>query len=233
MSASRLQPLPLAHSEAWPDALGAHSLAVTFVAEVVTEDAGRFELRAGRQHYAAGLAVSCLVPPQAGDSVACWRVAQGDADGVFIVAVLTRQHAEAPSRVRIGNGVELSAQDGALTIHAANSMQLKTPAFALRAEQAELQADKVSLVYRSLQSIGEIAAATIGQIRLVGSMLSTVFDSQVHHAKQHQRTVDGVDRLQAQVIQQHASSLLHLQGENLLANGERVIKMQGAQIHLG
>ena len=40
-------------------------------------------------------------------------------------------------------------------------------------------------------------------------------------------------KLDAQVIQQHASTLLQLQGENLLANGERVIKMQGTQIHLG
>ena len=230
MTPSRLQPLPLSSSETWPDALGAQSLAVTFVAEVVAEmegeNTGRFELRTGRQHYQASLAASCLVPPQPGDQVACWRVAQGESDAVFVVAVLTRQQADAPSRVRLGEGVEIKSHQGAMTLHASTSVRLDTPAF-------EMQAEKVSLVYRSLQSIGEMAAATIGQIRLVGSMLSSVFDSQVHHAKQHQRTVDGVDRLQAQVIQQQASSLLHLQGENLLANGERVIKMQGAQIHLG
>lgn len=242
MAASELQPPTLAHEvahdvahdDSWLDALGAQSLAVTFVAEVLAEEAGgRWDVRAGRHHYSAERAVSCLVSPQAGDQVACWRVAKGNADTVFVVAVLARPHADTPCRVCIGSGVELGAHDGALTVRAARSIQLETPGFELQTEQAELRAGKVSLVYRSLQSIGEIASATIGQIRLVGSMLSTVFDSQVHHARQHQRTVDGVDRLEAQVIQQHASSLLHLQGENLLANGERVIKMQSAQIHLG
>lgn len=219
---------------AWFDDVGAASLAVTFVAEVLAEpEPGRFELRSGQQRYRAGCAVSCLVPPEVGDRVACWRVAQGDGDQVFVVAVLTRASTGTATRLHIGDGVELSGDDGALLVRARRSLRLEAPQCELQADKAELRAGKLSLVYRTLQSIGEMASATVGQVRLVGAMLSTVFDQQVHHARQHQRTTDGVDRVDAQVIQQHASALLHLQGENLLANGERVIKMQGAQIHLG
>jgi len=225
---------PLAAAGDWPDSVGAQSLAVTFVADVAacTED-GRCTVRSGPQHYEASVAVSCLVPPQAGDHVACWRVAAGDTDAVYIVAVLARTGAAGALRVCLGEGVELAAEQGRLTVSAGQSLQLRAPNCEVHAEQAELRAGKVSLVYRTLQSVGELASLTVGQLRLVGTMLSSVFDQQVHHARQHQRTVDGVDRLDAKVIQQHASSLLHLQGENLLANGERVIKMQGTQIHLG
>ncbi len=226
--------VPLAATGDWPDSVGAQSLAVTFVADVAAcADDGRFTVRSGAQHYDASVAVSCLVPPQPGDRVACWRFAASDTDTVFIVAVLTRATEAAPLRVSLGEGVELSAEHGRLTVSAGQSLQLRAPSCEVHAEQAELRAGKVSLVYRTLQSVGELAALTVGQLRLVGTMLSSVFDQQVHHARQHQRTVDGVDRLDAKVIQQHASSLLHLQGENLLANGERVIKMQGTQIHLG
>lgn len=221
-------------SEAWPDSVGAQSLAVTFVAEVTAHaDGGRCAVRSGAQHYEASVAVSCLVPPQAGDRVACWRVASGDSDAVFVVAVLTRASPAAALRVSLGEGVELAAEQGQLTVSAGQALQLRSPRCEVHADQAELRAGKVSLVYRTLQSVGELAALTVGQLRLVGTMLSSVFDQQVHHARQHQRTVDGVDRVDAQVIQQHASTLLQLQGENLLANGERVIKMQGTQIHLG
>lgn len=233
-SDTRTTALPMAPEGDWPDSVGAQSLAVTFVADVAAgTDDGRFTVRSGAQHYEAQRAVSCLVPPEAGDRVACWRVAAGDADAVFIVAVLTRASAAGAQRVCLGEGVELSAEQGRLTVSASQSLQLRSPSCELHAEQAELRAGKVSLVYRTLQSVGELASLTVGQLRLVGTLLSSVFDQQVHHARQHQRTVDGVDRLDAKVIQQHASSLLQLQGENLLANGERVIKMQGTQIHLG
>ena len=220
-------PTPLPAAETWPDAAGTNSLAVSFVAEVIAETDGAFELRTGRQRWTGRCAVSGLVAPMAGDQVACWRVAQQDgSDAVFVVAVLTRASPCAAVCVRIGSGVALSGEDGALKVEASRSLRLQAP-------ECELQVGKVSLVYRTLQSIGDIASATVGQMRLVGAMLSTVFDQQVHHARQYQRSTDGVDRVDAQVIQQHASSLLQLQGENVLANGERVIKMQGTQIHLG
>ncbi len=218
----------------WREAVNLPSLAVPFVARVVANlDGGPCQVRMGNVVHDADCAASCLVPPRPGDQVACWRVAQDDGDAVFVVAVLTRADAGAALQVRLADGVSLSGHAGSLAIEARDAVRLDSPTCRLQADSFEMRVDKASLVYRSLQSIGEVAAATVGQIRLVGAMLSTVFDRQIHHAQQRQTSVDGVDRTDAQVIQQCAGSLLHLQGENLLANGDRVVKMQGTQIHLG
>lgn len=199
------------------DAVGARSLAVSFAAEVISCDGGRVTVRAGAQRFDAERAVSCLVLPAAGDRVACWRVPDGqDGDAVFIVAVLAR--ANAGVTLQLAEGVALDAQPGRL---------------ALRTGELEVQAEQASFVYRSLQTIGELCTATFGQLKLVGGLLSTVFDTERRHAQQSHRVVEGLDRVDAQVIEQHAKDLLHLQAEHLAGTGERLVKFRGAQIHIG
>jgi hypothetical protein len=206
------------HDPELTDAVGANALAVNFVATVDTVDAdGTLHLSCGLQSYRARRAYSCLVEPVAGDRVACWRCVSGDrgGDAVHVLAVLERV-ASAPMRVALAADAELSA----------GKLSVTTQELAVRTGSA-------SLVYRSLQSIGEWCQATIGQLRLAGNTLATVFDQESHHARQHHRTVDGLDLLDAKVIDHRASDLLHLQAENVLANGDRLVKVKGAQIHFG
>lgn len=222
----------------WLAATAAQSLALNFVADVAAQrDDGGFDLDAGGTRLTATLAASCALQPEPGDRVACWRVAEGGAaegrERVYVLAVLERR-AAGPARWRLAAGAELKAgDDGALQLQATREIGLAAPALHAQADQVRLHAGSGSFVFRTLDTIGEAVSTTVGQLRLVGQMLSTVFDRQVHHAGQHTRTTDGVDRVQAPVIQQQAGTLLQLQGENVLANGERVVKMQGAQIHLG
>jgi hypothetical protein len=199
------------------DAVGARSLAVSFAAEVISSDGGTLTVRAGAQRFAAQRALSCLVLPAAGDRVACWRVPDADGgDAVYIVAVLARAHAGLA--LQLAEGVVLDAQPGRL---------------ALRTGELEVQADSASFVYRTLQTMGELCSATFGQLKLVGGLLSTVFDSERRHAQQSHRVVEGLDRVDAKVIEQHAQDLLHLQAEHLAGTGERLVKFRGAQIHIG
>lgn len=204
------------------DAVGAQALAVSFVGELVAADTGAdtaYTVRCGAHHHIAQRAVSCLVEPQPGDRVACWRLADGaGGDTVFVIAVLTRPAATEGLRLRLGEGVELGAQAGALS---------------LKAQALDVQVGAASFVYRSMQSIGELCSATLGQLKLVGSALTTVFDRESRHAQQSHRVVDGLDSVDAKVIQHRASELMHLQGANVLANGDRLVKFKGAQIHLG
>jgi hypothetical protein len=220
----------------WPDSTAARALAVTFVARVRAGAPGdRWEVAAGALTFEARRAVGCLIEPCTGDRVACWRVAgdDGRGDEVFIVAVLERADVEAALQIRLGAGTGLCAEDGRLSLQADRGLQMKAPQCTLETDRLEVRSDEVSFVYRSLHSLGELATAVLGQLRLVGGALSTVFERQTHHAEQHFRKVEGLDRVEAKVIQQQAETLLHLQGENVLANGERVVKVQATQIHLG
>lgn len=204
------------------DAVGAHALAVNFVAEVETIAAnGACRVRAGGQRFDATPAYSCLVTPEVGDRVACWRAALPIVDGsggdeVHVLAVLSRPNAAA-----------------AMQLQLAADTQLKAGRLALDTDALDVRTGEASFVYRSLQTIGEWCRATIGQLQLAGATLATVFDRESHHAGQHQRTVDGVDLLEAQMVDHRAKSLMHLQGENVLANGDRLVKVQGSQIHFG
>lgn len=202
------------------DAVGAHALAVNFVAEVESVDAsGTCRVRAGGQRFDATPAFSCLVTPEVGDRVACWRAevpgAVAAADAVHVLAVLSRPSAS-PMQLQL-----------------AADTRLKAGRLALDTDALDVRTGEASIIYRSLQTIGEWCRATIGQLQLAGATLATVFDRESHHAGQHQRTVDGVDLLEAQMVDHRAKSLMHLQGENVLANGDRLVKVQGAQIHFG
>ena len=90
---------------------------------------------------------------------------------------------------------------------------------ALRCEQADLMGTRLHLV--------------AGTLKAVGSALSTVFDRVLHHSRQHLRTTEGLDKVQADQLVCQASQLLELHGEHTLINGEKLVKARGAQIHFG
>ena len=218
----------------WLDPAGTQALAVTFVADVISvaED-GSTMVRAGAQRWTAQRALSCLVEPLAGDRVACWRVADGEATAVFMVAVLTRQAPAAGIRLRLDAGTTIDAHDGALAFRVAHSLRIETASCELESERLSVRTGTASIVYRSLETLGEMCRATLGQLKLVGASLSTVFERETHHAQQHHRVVEGLDFIDAKVMHHRASELMHLQADNLLANGDRLVKVKGTQIHLG
>lgn len=234
-------PADAAVAGSWPPAAMAVQVLAT-VTQAATAEASAWQLDVAGHPHVASLAPSCALQPGAGDRVLCVQAlspAAGHegsaAPQLYILAVLARaQAADAtqaapqaarPAEWQLSPGVSLQAQGGELVLRA-SSLQAQ-------ATQASLHAQEVSLVYRSLHSVGELWRQTVRQLSWVGGTWRTVFDQEQHHAAQHTRTVDGVDRLQAQVVDHQADTLLHLQGQQVLANGERVVKMQGAQIHLG
>ena len=134
------------------DAVGAHALAVNFVAEVESIGAhGTCRVRAGGQRFDATPAYSCLVTPEVGDRVACWRAevpgATGAADAVHVLAVLSRPDTAA-----------------AMQLHLAADTRLKAGRLALDTDALDVCTGEASFVYRSLQTIGEWCRATVGQL---------------------------------------------------------------------
>ncbi|MCK6422024.1 MAG: DUF3540 domain-containing protein [Aquabacterium sp.] len=226
----------------WADALGTQALAVPFVATVVTALGDECTVRSGTRMSGARRALGCLVLPEAGDEVACWRVARpGGDDAVYILGVLARPTPTAATatasassvRLQLGPGATLGVRDGELAIEATQGVRIDATQCALDCERLEVRAGQVSVVYRALQSVGELCQATLGQLRLVGQALTTVFDHQSHHAQQYRRSVEGVDALDAEVVDHRARELMRLQGRNLLSEGDRLVKVRGTQIHLG
>ena len=224
----------------WPGDIAPAALAVTFAARVIDGCADRgYTLHAGGRPCAAQRAASCLLEPEAGDTVACWRVSDdetGDAiearARVFITAVLTRAQSTSAC-LSLAGDVELRTPTGALHIAAATTLAWTAPACKVDSDELHLRSRALHVACTAIDAVSAACSAAVGQLRLVGALCATVFDRETHHAQQHQRSVEGVDRLDANVIDHEARALMQLRGENLVANGTQLVKLRGAQVHIG
>jgi hypothetical protein len=175
---------------------------------------GGFQARAQR-------AVSCLLEPAHGDSVACLRVAP---DEVWIVAVLHREEGVANVLSCTGN-TSLQVHDGALQIDA-NTLKLNSEHLHIVSKDVHMATESAEIVGKHLRIIGTA-------IKVVGSVMSTVMDRVNHYSKHYLRTTEGVDRVSATHIECEAQQLMRLDAEHTLVSGAQLVKARGAQIHFG
>lgn len=234
MHDTTIRPYSLAEPDAWAGDIISASLAVTFIAQVCESDGtGDVRVSAGGRPLAARRAPSCLLEPEGGDRVACWRASgpgQGADADVYIVAVLSRRDG-VPARLRIDGSAELAAS-GRLRLVSKIAIDVHAPEFEVDAARMSFSTRALSLAADAIRSVAAACRATFGDLQMVGATCSTVFTSEHHHAQSHSRSVEGVDRLDAQVVDHEAHELMNLRGKNVLANGS-LVKLQAGQLHLG
>ncbi|PIF76409.1 uncharacterized protein DUF3540 [Variovorax sp. 54] len=189
-------------------------LAQHCVGLVVASDDGGFTIASGSQRVRGRRAVSCLLEPCMGDTVAGLLVAP---DELWVVAVLQRED-DVENVLRCQGPTRLEVEGGALTLAAEH--------FALRAQTARVAVDDTQWVGQKLHFIGST-------IKLVGSVFSTVFERVAHFSKSHVRTTEGIDRVQATHLECEAEQLARISGQHLLLNGQDLVKARGGQIHFG
>jgi hypothetical protein len=205
--ATRRQPSPIA--------------AQSCVGVVVAGAANALRVVAGEFEAPARCAASCLLVPQAGDTVACFQVAPAE---IWILAVLERE-AGATQVLRCQGPTRFEVEGGALEMHA-QEISLSSQRFSLDSARAEVNSDDFEFVGRQVRVVA-------GAMRLIGSALSTVFDRVVHFSKHHSRTTEGLDRVHAAHVELEAQQLARIAGEHVLVNGDKLVKARGGQIHFG
>ena len=181
----------------------------------------RLEVTSGAMRAHATRAVSCLLEPTLGDSVACLRVAP---DEVWIVAVLQRESG-VTNVLSCAGATQLKVNGGELKIEA-SALSLQSANFLLVSKHTQVTTETAQVVGKQLRIIGTV-------IKVVGSVLSTVMDHVNHFSKHYLRTTDGVDRVSATHIECEAQQLMRLDAEHTLISGTQLVKARGAQIHFG
>lgn len=166
-------------------------------------------------------AASCLLEPEVGDTVACLEVAPRE---FWIVAVLQREEG-VDDVLRFQRNAHVETKGAMLTLKA-ESIALQSQAFRLAADDAEMVAERTHWVGSEFKAVGKA-------FKIAGALLSTAFDRVSHFSKHHLRITEGLDRVQAQMVQQEAAQLMQLSAEHTLINGEKLVKARGGQIHLG
>jgi hypothetical protein len=182
---------------------------------------GELQVSSGELLARAGRAVSCLLEPEVGDSVACLRVAPNE---VWIVAVLHREEG-VTNVLRCTGNTRLQVLDGALQFDASR-LRLDSEQLHIAAKHTHVASETIEVVGRQLQLVATV-------MKVVGSALSTVMDRVNHFSKHHLRTTDGIDRVSATHIECAAKQLMRLDAEHTLVTGTQLVKARGAQIHFG
>lgn len=202
----------------WSLGIGPQATPVHFVAtlgEACGE--GAWLVQVGGRSWRATQAFSCLVQPQPLDRVAGCLVEGAEGDECHVLAILSRP---------VPGATQLCVA-GDLVVAAAGSIQVKA------GQALEVSADSARFVHRAVHLVAKQCSAFLEEVRTVGESLSSVFKRERHQCEEHMRQVEGIDLLNAQIIDHRAQDLLQLRGDNVLANGSTLIKMQGSQIHFG
>ncbi|RYF76195.1 MAG: DUF3540 domain-containing protein [Comamonadaceae bacterium] len=182
---------------------------------------GRWTVRSGDLVARARPALGCLLQPQAGDSVACLRIAP---DEVWIMGVLERE----------GPGAALVELPADATVRAAaGTLTLSAPAVALRGDRIDLTAEQARMTVGTGEVVGRQFRLTGSVFKIVGSVLSTVMDRVQHFSRHYARTTEGLDRVKATHIECEAQQLLQLSAEHAVLNSEKLLKARAGQIHFG
>ena len=178
----------------------------------------------GSGEQQARRAVSCLVMPQAGDTV--WLA--GDlSHGLYVTAVLERDPhcADGPGRVMLPADAHVESANGRMTLQA-ESLKLDGHELAVQARSAAVAVDKIT-------GIGREATWSFQRVKLIADAVETFTDRLLQFAGWSQRTVSGVDQVRARHIDYRADEMMQLQAQNLVANAASLVKLDGEQIHMG
>lgn len=179
------------------------------------------------QTWTARRAASCLLEPRVGDRV--WFVAEAGPPGqqrCFVTAVLERASGDVPARLSVDGTPEVHLEADVLRLRAEEKLEVQTDEVRVQGRLASVVLDECSSIVRSLFTHAS-------RWTLVGKAIETLADRIVSHSKTAHRTVETVDQIKAGTIDYRATHSAHIGGEHALVTGAELVKVGGAQIHVG
>lgn len=199
---------------------------------VVEGTEGRHILvRAGADLVRAARAKSCLLEPARGDTV---LVSRSEHHGSFVLAVLDSPEENSGCTVDIEGDLTLRSKTGKVAITAGETVSvvagknlaINTPEIAANTAKATLFADSLSYVGRTID-------AQVERVRHIGQKLESVIDIVTERVKYSSRTIEKIEKVQANELHVRAESTLNVHGKNTVMTAEKLVKLDGEQIHLG
>ena len=197
----------------------------------VVHAAGRsVGVRDGETEVRAVRATSCLVEPVLGDRVLYTTLRDGRA---YVLAVLDRED-DAPLKLAADRDVVIESQGGRLDLVASGGVGVATPEkLTMAADAIEMRADKGTFALEDVLYVGRRLLARAQKSTLVGDLIETMAETVTQRAKRVLRVVTQIDQLKAGVADIEAKSALRMHAENSYVTAEKVVKLDGENIHLG
>jgi hypothetical protein len=97
----------------------------------------------------------------------------------------------------------------------------------------EVPKGRLRLLAKELELVGDSLSSKTKTIRFVAETFDTVAGRIYQRAVNFLRRTDELDRVEAKCIDLKAEQLLHVHGENAITTAEQLVKIDGAQVHVG
>lgn len=192
--------------------------------EIAAIDGEGCTVRTPLADVSARRAASCLLVPAVGDRV---LLAVEDGGDAFVLAVL-EQRDPAAATVAVEGDLTLRSLRGKVTVAAQEGIDLVTAA-ALQVAAATAEVT----VSDALTLLGGAVRAEVGKIKLVASTFDSFLERFSQTAKRSYRVIEEIDHVKAAHLDYEASANAHIRAKNALVTAQDLVKLDGAQIHIG
>ncbi|AUX31077.1 MULTISPECIES: DUF3540 domain-containing protein [Sorangium] len=199
------------------------------VGRVVRAAGTAFVVAAGAAEIEACRAVSCMVEPVAGDEVLVSVLPERRA---YILAVLEREGRDVS--VVLEGDLHVKLPRGRFVVGAAEGVTLASgKEVGVVAGELKVNARLGSVLVESLSYLGTAVQAEIEKAKVKAAALDASVERVTQRLKRVYRFVEEFEQLRAERVDYVAKKNMSLRGENTLVTAEELVKLDGAQIHLG
>jgi hypothetical protein len=193
-------------------------------------EGAQLRVRVGPDLLHAIRAKSCLVEPARGDTV---LVARSEHHGCYALAVLVSPEHGTGATIAVDGDLTLRSNQGKVAISAPTVTVVAEKSASLHAPELLATSQKVTLFAGALSYVGQTIDAQVERVRHVGKSLEQVIGRVSSRVKYSQREIEEVERVKANELHVQAESTLNMHGKNTLMTAEKLVKLDGEQIHVG
>jgi hypothetical protein len=199
-------------------------------ATVESAAGGALVVRVGDRPVKAQRAVSCLVEPAVGDRVLVALSAES-----FVLAVLVKGEQRGPGlTLSVEGDVTLRARGGKLAVVADEAVSLTSGAkVQLCAPELEVRAMKTSFFSASLSYVGRTIDGEIDRLKLAAHSVDRAIDRVSERIKRSFRTIEEIEQVRAKELDVDVEGNVTVHADSTLLSAEKLVKVDGEQIHLG
>lgn len=176
----------------------------------------------------ADVAASCLIEPEPGDHV---LLVQGGG-GAFVLSVLRRAGSGA-AQMDVPEGITIRSRQGNVVL-AGQSVELTAQQrTTVTSPDLEISSLRGSFFIDKLKALGSRVDADLGNLSLVAETIDTVADRLRQRLERSYRFVRGLDQKRAGTIDAKAATYARLHANNTVITSDKLVKIDGEQIHVG
>lgn len=175
-------------------------------------------------------AASCLLEPRVSDQV---LVAISERGPSFVLSVLVQASA-APSVLSTEGDLTLRSNAGKVSVVGAEGVNLTSGTeVSVSAPELNVRALSTTFFSESLSYLGRKLDAEVERLKVAAQTVDRVFDRVSERVKRSYRTVEEVEHVKARELDVVVEGNASLHAENTLVSADKLVKLDGEQVHLG